>query len=183
MQYENRKQFYRDAIVEYMNNNPHHFIERANDPRANLGQQPYGRLASMAVPLPSGDDRWPSDPQVQRAQELLIIPGRPWWMFWRPSPLEPPAGYPRPPGWTPEWKWRYPDRLSKKENRLEPRWVDPKGGEFRWNPPDRHHPNGHWDYNPWHRWNDHWRNVLPPREGPFSTPPTIPAPHYDDIWA
>lgn len=128
-----------------------------------------------------GDGAEPSNARDERsmdlAQEILIFPARPWWFLLRPMPSRPSPSPPKPPGWTPQWQWRTPDRSG----RSEPRWFDPKGGEFRWHPPDRRHPDGHWDYNPWRFWNDEWRNVLPPREGPFEVPPLLPGPGY--IWA
>ncbi|MGH6894877.1 MAG: hypothetical protein ACREEP_21740 [Dongiaceae bacterium] len=176
MEYDERKKHYRDAITEHMNSDPHLFTDHAF---ASRSSQPHARLASAAVPRFDSGNQWQWGAEIRKAQELLIIPGRPWWMFWRPPQLEPPTGYPRPPGWTPEWQWRYPDKKSEQA----PRWFDPKGGEFRWHPPDRNHPDGHWDYNPWHRWNDRWRNVVPPREGPFGVPPVSPPPGPERIWA
>lgn len=132
----------------------------------------FGSLGGDAE-LSIGDD----DPSMDVAQEILIFPARPWWLFFRPMPPKPSPLPPKPPGWTPQWQWRSPDRTSPGE----PRWFDPKGGEFRWHPPGRYHPDGHWDYNPWRFWNDKWRNVLPPREGPFEVPPLMPGSGY--IWA
>ena len=62
---------------------------------------------------------------------------------------------PLPPGWDPSWEWRYPEGSSTSS----PRWFDPEGGEWRWHPPDKWHPDGHWDYNPWTEWNSPWRNI------------------------
>jgi hypothetical protein len=143
------KQAYASRIFSYVNDNPGRFV---------------GHEAKTAA-MPR-----PRRPAVELAQELLILPGRPWWMFWRPTPTDPMPGTPKPPGWTPEWQWRYPDRSGP----VERRWFDPKGGEFRWHAPDRKHPDGHWDYNPWQHWNHKWRNVMPPREGPFGAPPIAP---------
>jgi len=39
---------------------------------------------------------------------------------------------------------------------------NPKGGEWRWHGPDKWHPDGHWDYNPWTNWNSPWQNVPHP---------------------
>jgi RHS repeat-associated protein len=62
---------------------------------------------------------------------------------------------PKPPDWTTEWEWRYPEGVRP----TSPRWFDPQGGEWRWHAPDKWHPDGHWDYNPWTEWNSPWRNV------------------------
>lgn len=62
---------------------------------------------------------------------------------------------PRPPGWTNEWQWRYPEGTKV----TSPRWFDPKGGEWRYHPADKWHPEPHWDHNPWTEWNSPWRNV------------------------
>lgn len=78
---------------------------------------------------------------------------RPFRAFRTPRP---PQNQPRPPGWAKDWKWRYPEGESVKP---KPRWFDPKGGEWRWHPPDKWHPEGHWDHNPWTEWNTPWRNI------------------------
>ncbi len=78
-----------------------------------------------------------------------------------------PMNYPKPPGWTSEWVWRFPSKTSSKAT---PRWFDPKGGEWRWHAPDRFHPKGHWDYNPWDQWNTKWQNVNPGIIPPFLQP-------------
>jgi len=64
-------------------------------------------------------------------------------------------GYPRPPGWNDSWEWRHGTRGDT------PRWFDPQGGEWRWHAPDKHHPTGHWDFNPWTHWNSPWQNIFP----------------------
>lgn len=46
----------------------------------------------------------------------------------------------------------------------------PKGGEWRWHPPDTYHPKGHWDYNPWYQWNSPWRDVEPSVTLPVTQP-------------
>jgi RHS repeat-associated protein len=61
----------------------------------------------------------------------------------------------KPPGWTPEWDYRYPEGDSTKRGK---RWFDPEGGEWRRHEADKHHPEPHWDYNPWDAWNSPWRN-------------------------
>jgi len=66
----------------------------------------------------------------------------------------------KPPGWGPDWEWRYPESSAPGKS-AEPRWFDPKGGEWRWHQPDSWHPDGHWDHNPWDSWNSPWRNVPP----------------------
>jgi hypothetical protein len=67
--------------------------------------------------------------------------------------------YPKPPGWTADWDWRYPEGTAKSS----PRWFDPNGGEWRWHAPDRWHSEGHWDHNPWTQWNSKWENHYPDR--------------------
>jgi RHS repeat-associated protein len=104
-----------------------------------------------------------------------------WWQFFRTP--RPPVGQPKPPGWTPEWQWRYPEHNIGGK----PRYFDPNHGEWRWHAPDKYHPQGHWDYNPWDQWNSPWRNV-PPTRGPVpSMPPigpTYPLPDLlPDPWA
>ena len=94
---------------------------------------------------------------------------RPWWGIFRP--LRPPAHWPKPPGWTTRWQWRYPEGTSTKTS---PRWFDPKGGEWRWHTPDKYHPEGKWDYNPWDAWNSPWRHVDPSITAPSITPPGDP---------
>jgi RHS repeat-associated protein len=86
-----------------------------------------------------------------------IIFGRPWWMP-RVGPRGP-INYPKPPGWNSSWQWRYP--AAKTRPSVGPRWFDPKGGEWRWHAPDKYHPKGHWDYNPWDKWNSEWQNIDP----------------------
>lgn len=60
----------------------------------------------------------------------------------------------RPPGWNKNWEWRPGSRKASGK-----RWWDDKGGEWRWHGPDKYHPDGHWDYNPWKSWNSPWQNV------------------------
>jgi hypothetical protein len=67
------------------------------------------------------------------------------------------GNYPRPPGWNPSWEWG----PASGEAEAGWRWWDPKGGEWRWHPPDKWHPRGHWDYNPWEHPTGPWQNVPP----------------------
>lgn len=159
---EDLKRAYAAQIQDYMNTNAELFRSE--------GEADDGRRM--------GSSR-NADTEPQLVQEILIMPARPWWFFGRPGTVEPPSNMPKPPGWTREWQWRHPEGTKP----AEPRWFDPKGGEFRWHPPDKHHPDGHWDYNPWHQWNNQWRNVMPPREGPFGLPPVAPEPSGPWIWA
>ncbi len=62
---------------------------------------------------------------------------------------------PMPPGWDKSWKWEPPS--GEKPGAW--RWWDPKGGEWRYHAPDKWHPGGHYDYNPWDNWNSEWRNI------------------------
>lgn len=101
-----------------------------------------------------------------------------WW--WLPRGIfrtpRPPVSQPKPPGWSPEWQWRYPENTTKPTS---PRWFDPNGGEWRWHAPDKWHPEGHWDYNPWDSWNSPWRNVPPARPVPqpiYPIPDLVPYP-------
>jgi len=73
----------------------------------------------------------------------------------------------RPPGWNDNWKWQPGSRGTGN------RWWDPEGGEWRWHAPDKYHDKGHWDYNPWDKWNSPWRNVPgePPEEPQLPPPP------------
>jgi RHS repeat-associated protein len=93
-------------------------------------------------------------------QEIMLF-ARPWWYFdtWRMPPPDP--ARPLPPGWTPDWTWRFPDRTGQHE----PRWFDPNGGEWRYHEDSRHDP--HWDFNPWNEWNSEWQNrpLAPPPVG------------------
>jgi len=91
---------------------------------------------------------------------LEIVLGGNWLRFFpRLGMPKPPANWPKPPGWAEDWQWRYPEGTSDKCP--QPRWFDPKNGEWRWHAPDKYHPDGHWDYNPWDQWNSPWRNVSP----------------------
>jgi RHS repeat-associated protein len=90
------------------------------------------------------------------------LSGESFWGFFRPllrlpglfrGPGVPPPADPLPPGWTPDWMWRFPDTNGC------PRWFDPRGGEWRLHRPDRWHPEEHWDHNPWDAWNSPWRNL------------------------
>jgi RHS repeat-associated protein len=93
----------------------------------------------------------------------------------------PPAGQPKPPGWTPEWQWRYPESGRP----VDPRWFDPKGGEWRWHIPDKWHQRGHWDYNPWEQWNSPWQNVTPGMPGaifPGDNNETRPEPFLPECY-
>lgn len=65
-----------------------------------------------------------------------------------------PSGKPKPPGWTPGWE----EGLSSRAG-LDTSWWDPNGGEWRWHAPDKWHPEGHWDHNPWTDWNSPWEVV------------------------
>jgi hypothetical protein len=67
----------------------------------------------------------------------------------------PPAGMPKPPGWTPKWQWRAPEGKSP----ASPRYFDPEGGEWRYHAQDKYHPDAHWDYNPHTEWNSPWQNL------------------------
>src|SRR5262249_39620395 len=80
-------------------------------------------------------------------------------------------GYPKPPGWDRNWTWGPPTGDSKKPS--DWRWFDPAGGEWRWHSPDRWHPEGHWDYNPWLHPADVWRNVLPRRNDKWYVGPIL----------
>jgi hypothetical protein len=66
------------------------------------------------------------------------------------------AGPPRPRGWNENWE-SFPGTRKK----AGAHWFDQQGGEWRWHGPDKYHPNGHWDYNPWTEWNSPWVNVDP----------------------
>ena len=68
---------------------------------------------------------------------------------------QPPAGYPKPPGWNDQWRWEPPSGDCPGQWR----WWDTVGGEWRWHAPDKWHPKGHWDYNPWDQWNSPWQNI------------------------
>lgn len=54
-----------------------------------------------------------------------------------------------PPGWNSNWL------------RVGTNWFDEAGGEWRWHAPDAWHDVGHWDYNPWTKWNSPWQNIPP----------------------
>lgn len=99
-----------------------------------------------------------------------MAPGPP--IGWYPFAGSPPVGQPLPPGWDPSWTWRYP------EGNGGPRWFDPKGGEWRYHPPDRHHPGKpHYDYNPHDAKYSPWRNEpLDPMNCPAENPKPAPIP-------
>jgi len=62
------------------------------------------------------------------------------------------APKPLPPGWTEDWVQMFGTRGGKN-------WFDPAGGEWRFHPIDKWHPDPHWDYNPWTQWNSPWQKV------------------------
>lgn len=65
---------------------------------------------------------------------------------------------PTPPGYDPKtWRKGKASRPSVPEDV----YWDPSGGEWRWHPPDPHHPDAHWDYNPHDTTNSPWQNVYP----------------------
>jgi RHS repeat-associated protein len=64
---------------------------------------------------------------------------------------------PEPPGYEPD-TWEKGPRSGERSG--ESYW-DPEGGEWVWHPRDRHHPDPHWDYNPWKQWNSPWQRVPP----------------------
>jgi hypothetical protein len=71
------------------------------------------------------------------------------------APRVPANPEPVPPGWNERWEQMYGVRGNT------PHWFDEAGGEWRWHAPDRWHPVGHWDHNPWTEWNSPWRNIYP----------------------
>lgn len=68
---------------------------------------------------------------------------------------EPKSDEPLPPGWNENWRRGYGTRQDSETER----WFDENGGEWRWHAPDKWHPEGHWDYNPWTEWNSPWQNL------------------------
>ncbi len=79
-----------------------------------------------------------------------------WICRWsvRPNVPPPPRGNPLPKNWTSDWDWDFSRYMDPSKG---PRWIDPKGGEHRWHPADRWHPD-HWDYNPRDVPNSPWRH-------------------------
>jgi hypothetical protein len=77
------------------------------------------------------------------------------------------ATAPRPPGWGEDWTWEPPSG----EAQGNWRWWDPHGGEWRWHAPDRWHPEGHWDHNPWLHPQHPWVNVIPDGKGEWRVGP------------
>src|SRR6185436_12175275 len=78
---EDLKRAYAAQIQDYMNANTGFFRAEGglnSDRRAGSGQN--------------------SGAEPQLAQEILIMPGRPWWFFGRPDMLKPPSNMPKPPG-------------------------------------------------------------------------------------
>jgi len=69
-----------------------------------------------------------------------------------------PANYPKPVGINPFWG-RGPPSGEKPGGW---RWWDGQGGEWRWHPADKHHPKGHWDYNPWDAYHSPWQIIYLP---------------------
>ncbi len=69
----------------------------------------------------------------------------------------------KPPGWTEDWVWKYPESASK----AAPRCLIQMAVSGVITPEDKYH-NPHWDYNPWRHPSDPWQNVpippLPPRK-------------------
>jgi hypothetical protein len=66
--------------------------------------------------------------------------------------------WPHPPGWTEEWRIMWGTRSGA----TSPHWFDPAGGEWRYHDVDNYHDTAHWDYNPWHKYNEGWQNIYPP---------------------
>jgi RHS repeat-associated protein len=77
-----------------------------------------------------------------------------------------PVTAPRPPGFNPDTWQSGP--ASRDISGLH--WYDPGGGEWRWHAPDRWHPVGHWDHNPWDQWNSPWQHVYPDSSGNSRAP-------------
>jgi len=58
--------------------------------------------------------------------------------------LNPPEGFPKPPGWTPDWEW-----IPTDDPRGGGEWKDPGGGTWRPHPdPGGEHGGDHYDYTP-----------------------------------
>jgi RHS repeat-associated protein len=150
---------------------------------APFSTESEGGTPTAGTPSPTGEENSGSDQQPGNKQVAQLAP----FISQIPEmlqpligdeavskPILPPVGSPRleplPPGWTPEWAWRYGEGTSTKGG---PRWFDPKGGEWRFHGPDKWHPDPHWDYNPWDRFNSPWRNVPIPK-GSLPAIPTAP---------
>src|SRR6266566_476864 len=63
-------------------------------------------------------------------------------------------GEPEPPGFDPAtWEKNGATRDVPGKH-----FWDPDNGEWRYHPSDPHHPDAHWDYNPWDQWNSPWQH-------------------------
>jgi RHS repeat-associated protein len=160
------------TTVNGTSSNPHQFSGRENDgtgtyyyraryyqpksPRF-IGEDPIGLAGGMNVYtyVENNPLLW-KDPLGLMSMRLIL-----------PRVPPPPPNQPKPPGWNPNWEWRYPEPTNTQKG---PRWFDEKGGEWRWHRPDKWHENGHWDYNPWDKWNSPWRNVPPGMVPPVLLP-------------
>jgi RHS repeat-associated protein len=147
-------------LYEYTRNNPTNLIDPS-------GEVPFLPPSWCQPPPPGRKDPWPPllGPIIRflcaqvpptlplPLPDVPIPPLFPW-----PSDPKPPQGGPTPPGYDPTnpgWRYGYPEGPTIQS----PRYFDPKGGEWRFHPPDRWHPAPHWDYNPWDQWNSPWQNV------------------------
>jgi RHS repeat-associated protein len=174
-----RARYYSPQLQRFISDDPIGFAGGDVNVYAYAGNQPTGRRDPSGLrtflPLPAGCGTPPAGGRKD--------PPRPWWMPcplpiiilpipdlipagpllpWWPEPPSPPPGSPRPPGWTPDWDYRYPEGPeppARWRDLPDPRYFDPDGGEWRLHPSDPWHSDPHWDQNPWQHPYDLWRNI------------------------
>lgn len=81
-----------------------------------------------------------------------------------------------PPGWNENWE-KMP---GTREGSGMHDW-DPEGGEWRWHEQDKYHPESHWDYNQWDKWNSPWQNVPAEPQPQPQTPEVAPIPWWEGL--
>ncbi|MDZ4345213.1 MAG: RHS repeat-associated core domain-containing protein [Candidatus Binatia bacterium] len=151
--------------------NPNSQNNPGNDSRTGNGSR-----SGRSCP---GCDEVGNDNIVLAMSPLRMIPRR----LWQVTPTG--RGMPKPPGWTD--KWQFDKSKYQTSPKKGPRWIDPKGGEWRWSSIDEnpYHmdqwPEGHWDYNPRNVPNSRWQNIGPSGEYFPSMPPGTPSYPIPDL--
>jgi RHS repeat-associated protein len=177
--YAYRARFYSPGLQRFISEDPIEFAGGDVNLYAYVGNQPTMwrdpiGLKTIYLPLPGSPcylppngrkDEPPKNPLLPWwvrcsplvIPDLLIGPLLPWW----PAPLSPPANEPRPPGWDPDWPYVPRETPGDPDlPRNNPRYQDPNGPQWRWDPGHRNIPP-HWDYNPWEHWNSPYQRIYP----------------------
>jgi RHS repeat-associated protein len=160
-----------DVCVKHARRN----IEVLHDLQRDQGALRFDQISEDGAQQAKGP--WPNVLPTPGFRYRIPIP-----MPTMPRLVPRPPLYPRPPGWTPQWRWGHPEGTNP---HTKPRWFDPRGGEWRYHGPDKHHRDPHWDYNPWDQWNSRWRNVPMPSVPPVAPDdqPHSPNPYYPEMAA